>query len=143
MKGDMSWIKEQVTVTPDGHWEWNGSIHPKGTPMHNGGSAYRLAWNAAFLELADDMRVVRCPEHRTCVNPEHLGAESIHVHNENLAVNWGRRNYGLANGNAKLSDEDVAYIREGHESIKKCAHRFGVCHEAVRQIRKGLRRVAA
>lgn len=77
--------------------------------------------------------------HLGCCAPNHLilGSQYDNVQDR---VEAGRSARGEANGNSKLSDEQVAIIRESDKPATALAAEFGVSASLVRAIRRGDRR---
>ena len=80
--------------------------------------------------------------HEGCCNPEHLiiGRQYDNVQDR---VEAGRCARGSANGNSKLSDEQVETCRTSDRPATELAKEFGCSPSLVRAIRRGDRRKPA
>lgn len=130
-------------------WIWTGCALLKGygqiriggvgSPMH---LAHRVSWIIAHGAIPDGFNVLHKCDNSGCVRPDHLW---IGTQMDNVVdmISKGRQNTalrakGMANGNAKLTDEDVMIIRAmyvrnecGYARISKL---FGVSTQAIRSI---------
>jgi hypothetical protein len=107
--------------------------------------AHRLAWRLASKNrIPEGMQICHHCDNPPCVNPSHLflGTPKDNMQDRN-AKGRAASKIGELNGRARLTAEDVAYIRRvyrpGHKSrqgdpraIPALARRFGVSQSAVR-----------
>lgn len=130
-----------------GCWEWTASIMNSGYGQFlptNGVcvSAHRFSWVLHNGKICDGLYVLHKCDNKICVNPEHLFLGTAH---DNLvdAVKKGRHKpanvKGTRNGSAKLSDDDVLYIRKNfvprtNGNAKELAKLFGVNSVTIRSI---------
>lgn len=145
----MEFDKRYIPVTESGCWLWVGNSRHDGygiMSLGRGGSreyAHRVSWKLHRSEVPEGFNVCHHCDVPACVNPEHLfiGSQA-----DNLAdmTNKGRRKAegapGERNCNAKLSAENVAWIRRvyadgrgrdaclsgGRYSGRQLAKHFGV-----------------
>lgn len=145
-------LRERVTVTSSGCWEWNLSHLPNGygrVSRRRGLLAHRWAWEVANGPIPVGLCVLHRCDNRGCVNPGHLFL-GTHRDNTQDALNKGRldltppsqrRNWkpgrptGETNGSAKLTREAVAEIRSAYRAggvlQRELAARYGVSQVAV------------
>jgi hypothetical protein len=132
--------------SPDDCWEWQGEITRRGygrvgNHAHRM-SAHRLALLLVINELPADMLVCHRCDNRKCVNPGHLFLGSAKENTADM-MRKGRKPMGVASHNAKLTEEDVAFIRKNFKSRDRqfsqhaLARRFGVGQTTIRRILAG------
>jgi hypothetical protein len=138
-------------VEPNGDcWEFTGARNAKGYGSIGVGNrrttqAHRVAYEVTYGPIPPGALVLHSCDNPPCVNPAHL---RIGTAADNTADMMERqRNVAprsLHNGKAKLSDEDVAAIRQRHatgESCKAIARDLNLHSTYVSRIIRGLRRV--
>lgn len=126
-------------------WVWTRFLKDTGygqlgRPLHG----TRRAHVAAFVEHhgrhPTGCVLHRC-DNRACVRPEHLfeGSKRDNTHD---MLNKGRHRYvvhpGVANGNAKLTEDDVRAIRGASGTLHQIAANYGVSFGLIWRIRRGL-----
>lgn len=134
---------KRVAKDPSGCWLWTGTTRDDGMAIwlfNHGTKRYRIAAHRASLiihgvELDGDDVAFRNEKCRNlvCVYPEHLGVggHEDNVRARGLAGNTAR---GVANGRAKLTEDDVGEIkfRIGRgESNKAIAEDYGMDARAI------------
>ena len=100
-----------LSSTPGCCWIWTGRHVGHGYPAFDGGRAlgqyaHRAAWIMQYGPLPTGARVAHRCGNRLCVRPDHL---VLMPSRQDRAGRWSR---GAANPNARLTDFDVARIRE-------------------------------
>jgi DNA-binding transcriptional regulator YiaG len=134
------WTKVDVR-RPKECWPWRaglndgyGLFYVPGRGMVH---AHRVAHFIATGTWAP-AHVAHTCDYRRCCNPNHLFAASAAENNEDMRRKGrarGNRSAGERNPNAKLSDEEVATIRElyaaGGVSQDALATRYGVSQSAI------------
>ena len=133
---------------PHGCWDWEGGSIKDGYGIfHYPGRqwmvlAHRVAahWWLGF-DLDSDLCVCHICDRPTCVNPSHL---FIGTHADNMGDAAKKNRFpgsrGSANGNAKLSDGNVVFIRELSESgnsSREIGRELGVSHKTINEILSG------
>lgn len=125
-----------------------GYIRPNGygqmKVMGKNVKAHRLAWILAYDRIPAGLFVCHRCDVRACVEPEHLFL-GTYLDNIRDMVAKGRnspppRLLGLRNPRGKLSDHDVADIRNrcaAGEGSRAIARRFGIWGTTVRMIASG------
>jgi hypothetical protein len=131
----------------NGCWLWTGAKTPAGygkMQYRRRGEfiyAHRLSLLLDGKQPFDSAMALHSCDNPSCVNPAHLrwGTQK-----ENLrqAIQSGRaphtgRVAGVKNGNAVLTDEIVAQIRNSSESNRILANRFGVGLSTISGVRVG------
>lgn len=129
----------------DGCWEWIGNRSLKGygviTATRTGGtrSAHRLSWEIHHGPIPEGLFVCHHCDNPPCVNPDHLflGTAADNTADMLTKGRWrlptqnpARHRRGTAVAHAKLTEDDVRYIRQayadGHMSMSALGRRFGV-----------------
>ena len=127
-------------------WEWTSTKLPKGYGRFwiSGKQRYahRLSWQFAYGDIPDGVDVCHSCDNPGCVNPRHLFI-GTRADNMQDAVNKGRVHLGEADGNSKLTREDVLEIRkllaEGKRTQLDIGAVFGVSQMTVSSINTGQR----
>jgi len=140
--------KTDRSAGPDGCWPYDGgdtnsrSGHRQIWRDGRMDQVHRVAWELHHGRAVPDGLVVRhsC-DNPPCVNPAHLLLGTIADNNRDRDER-GRQvaPQGEDHGNAKLTDEDVAMIREllrARVSQYRIAERFGVSQGLISLIKRG------
>ena len=132
----------------DGCWEWQAYRDARGYGKFGVGMGCYLAHRLShFIATGTDpgrLHVCHRCDNPPCVNPDHLflGTARDNSHDRE-AKGRGNQPRGLANGRAKLSDDDVRgirrMIRQGF-THRATADEFGVSESYVSNIISGIRR---
>ena len=144
------WSK--VAITPS-CWLWTAATksgkHPygvigRGRRSEGIGRAHVLAWEWAFGKVPAGLFVLHKCDNPRCVNPDHLFLGTA-LDNYRDCEAKGRAVYppirrGLANGNGKLTDEQVEYVRNlppglGN-GLSALARQWGVAYSTVKRARR-------
>jgi len=129
-------------------WTWAASKTPDGYGKLWGGGkssntrrAHRVAWELEHGADPGSLLVLhKCDGGALgCVRPDHLFLGSVADNSADMVAK-GRQCRGERNPNARLSDADVAAIRESTERPAALARRFGVQRTSIWAIRTGRRR---
>ena len=128
---------------------WSGNTNGRyGVVYIRGGRGqvyvHRLTWENTRGPIPDGLFVLHRCDNPLCYEPDHLWLGTQH---DNLldARNKGRlpdaRRFGVANGRAKLTPQQVIEIRSsvglGKESQYQAAARYGVSRSLIRYILAG------
>ncbi|WP_371432910.1 HNH endonuclease [Novosphingobium sp.] len=134
----------------DGCWLWMGATNKWGYGnFHNAASrtelAHRASWRLTYGEDAGELRVCHHCDNPQCVNPTHLflGSDADNVADQ-VAKGRQPRSRGERNGRAKLTDAQVAELRDrykpGVTRIVDLAAEFGITYGHVWQLVSGKKR---
>lgn len=127
-------------------WLWQGKImsHGYGRIDINKKSvlAHRVSWILTYGDIPIDnsyhgICVLHKCDNRLCVNPNHL---FLGTQNDNMK-DVAKKKRGNANAQKKLSEEKVKEIRQkliNKETTRQIAKEFGVSHNAIWLIKKGI-----
>lgn len=104
--------------------------------------AHRIAYELINGKIPEGMLIRHRCDNKLCCNPRHL---EIGTHNDNMAdaVERSRMARGLNHPNAKLSPDQVAYIRENPHRLKQShlAALFGVTPSTISYVKNHKRRI--
>lgn len=133
-------------------WEWARTISDRGYGHFRIGGlrgitvlAHRVAWELSFGSIPDGLQVLHTCDNRRCVNPVHLWLGTPLDNMRDMIAKGrkvvGKPQCGSANKLAKLNEDIVKEIREGHRngslSIIGTARRLGVTRQAIWQVVNG------
>lgn len=127
-----------VKTQDHGCWEWQASLGNHGygqlTFRQQKFTAHRVSWELHFGSIPDGLCVLHRCDNRKCCNPNHL---FLGTRKENLQdmTDKGRRVRGSSHGRAKLTEEQVLFIRASPESARTLAQDFKVSTGTVYLIR--------
>jgi hypothetical protein len=135
----------KIEKSSNGCWMWTGAIMSFGygsfqmwKETKRAEPAHRAAWLLFRGAIPDGLCVCHTCDNPPCVNPDHL---YIATHAENMAdkIRKGRCNYPIGSrcGTAKLTEQDIPYIRQSTEGVTALARKFGVGRTAIRRVRSG------
>ena len=130
-------IKDNVTVSDTGCWEWQRSKFSNGygkQRWYRPGRRYetrahRVSYTAFIGEIPEGAHILHTCDNPACCNPEHLRPGTC-AENMKDKVQKDRQAKGEGNGRAKLTDDAVLYIRrryaEGGISMRALAREYDV-----------------
>jgi hypothetical protein len=138
--GPISRFMDKVEKRKDGCWVWTASKLQDGYGCFKVGgkkiSAHRYSYQAFKGDIPEGLVVMHSCDNPSCVNPEHLMA-GTHKDNSQDAVSKGRMASGSRNSSAKLTEDQVAAIKESSETVVILANRYGVNQSTISKIRTG------
>lgn len=130
-----------VTDNEDDCWLWTGAQDGRGYGKLTdvGGVDYkatRLLWTLLHGPIPHGLVVCHACDTPACVNPKHLflGTQADNMRD---AAKKRRLQHGERRWNAKLTADDVRYIRGSTEPLKVLSARFGVTEGTISWIRHG------
>lgn len=144
------WCKIHIekVLAPGGCWEWRGYLDKDGygkitVAGRRSVRAHRWLWEQERNALARGEVLVGLCGNRACVNPAHkrVGQQSDAIRN---LIECGRKapppdNRGALGPNAKLTDDDVLFIRAQRKAyglVPVLAALYGVSCEAISAVRR-------
>lgn len=126
----------------NGCWEWVGAISGNGYGtfhlMGRNVGAHRASYIIFVGDIPRGKSVLHSCDNRRCVNPRHLSVGTA-KENTRQMVDRGRCNpsKGENNYNCKLSDDEVAMIREATGKYADIAKKFGCTPQYVGALKRG------
>jgi len=129
-------------VTESGCWIWMGGLKDGGYGTikfkRKTYAVHRLSWMVFKGPLPDNKSVLHHCDERSCFNPDHLFLGN-HVTNAADMFAKGRqsRRDGEHNGRAKLTNENIMYIRSAPDGCDCLARKFGVHVTTIQRVRSG------
>lgn len=135
-------------------WPWIAGRWPTGYgqffmpgrgPVNNRVYAHRIAYELHYGPIPKGLFVLHRCDNRPCCNPTHLWLGTIGDNNRDRGAKGRTADQrGQANGNAKLTDEQVAEIRARYTAARgqqsALAREFGVGQPQIWRIVNGLQR---
>lgn len=135
------WTKVQVGEK-EACWPWVGGMHKKrgyGQTSLNrkGHNAHHVAYHLAVGPVPKGLVVRHKCDNPPCCNPAHLEI-GTHADNARDRVERGRSTKGEHNNHARLTENQVRYIRTATD-VRDCqlARQFGVSQTAIMYVRSG------
>lgn len=136
------WSKVRIPDSQADCWEWQHTLNDNGYGrMSRFGKwipAHRFAYEALNGPIPDGLVIRHMCHNRRCCNPNHLLVGTA-KDNAQDAIDAGRFTRGAVNGNAKLTAEAIAYIRQNPDKMKgvMLAEKFGVSKATISGIKNG------
>lgn len=131
---------KKVKISESGCHEWQGYIAKTGYGQigYNYELLYthRVAWMLANGPIPDGMFVCHKCDNRRCVNPEHLFLGTAKDNSVDMSRK-GRSTRGERAYQAKLTEDQVRYMRRSDERLTDLAKRFGVARSTACLARSG------
>ena len=138
---------DKIKVMPNGCWEWQGPIgsNKYGKMSFLGGTwnSHRVAWMIFKGTIPDGMFLLHKCDNPPCSNPDHL---FLGTHRQNMRdmTDKGRKAVtlppvplGEKHYKAKLTNEQVKFIRASSLKSVELAKQFGVTASCVGYARRG------
>lgn len=125
------WSKVSIPSNTADCWEWSSTQNDKGYGRTNIDErwvlAHRFSYEFAVGPIPDGLIVRHLCHNRLCCNPAHL-AVGTSKDNAQDALAAGRFSSGKVNGNSKLDEASVIYIRQNPDKLKgrELARKFGI-----------------
>ena len=153
-------IKGRCFVTDDGHWLWRGSVRPDGSPnicgpnySHKSGKVVmttqagaRAVWHMHTEKaIPKGHRTYVVCGNVTCCNPECIRCTTELIHGR-FVTRTGRLKHSakhlaarraISVGRAKLTNEQVDYIKTSDKTGLELADELGVGKSTISKYRRG------
>lgn len=136
------WSKVDVAASQADCWEWQSTLNDGGYGRffvnRSWVAAHRFAYEAVNGPIPDGHQIRHMCHNRRCCNPAHLTTGTAQD-NSNDAKEAGKIAKGSRSPSAKLTEDDVAYIRRNPEKLKgsELAAKFGVAASTISYVRRG------
>lgn len=126
-------------------WEWGGGSNPvgygkfwlKGKTVYAHRFSYALHNGIELSNLSPDIEIMHSCDNPKCVNPKHLSLGDA-LANAQDKVRKGRSLKGEKHNLAKLTAEDVFYIRNSKAPYSHLASKFGVAKSTIAAVKNGV-----
>lgn len=129
-----------IPVTETGCWIWLGHWNQYGyastTFKGNTRMAHRVVYEELVGKIPEGMSLCHKCDTRCCVNPSHMFI-GTHQDNSDDCMRKMRHTHGSKSPLAKLTEDDVRFIRSSKESGIYLAKKFGVKPAAISKVRVG------
>ncbi len=128
-----------VTEPNSGCWLWTDATFPNGYGRFkvDGKSlkAHRVSYELHNGLIPEGLHVCHTCDVRVCVNPDHLwlGTNQDNVNDRDAK---GRQSKGSANGQAKLTEEQVWELYHSEDTQREIAAQYGVSPAQVSRIKR-------
>lgn len=134
-------FEEKIFHSPDGCWLWTAAQTKSGYGhMNTGGEmtrAHRVSYVLYKGSIPDGLFVCHSCDVRLCVNPSHLFLATGKENSEDM-VRKGRSTRGEKNSSAKLTEDDVRYLRSipKRDKVRKLlfAKQHSIAYSSLAQI---------
>jgi HNH endonuclease len=119
-------------------WPWRGTTNGNGYGRWRHQSAHRIAYEWLRGPIPYGMMIRHRCDNPPCCNPWHLDIGTA-ADNAADAMERGRTCRGAKNGRARLTPDQVAYIRRNPDDLtgRQLAARFGYSQAGIHYIRSG------
>lgn len=135
-------ILSKITVDENGCWIFSGAKMQTGYGLiwkeGKNVAAHRESYKLFCGDLSDDEVICHRCDVRICINPEHLFKGSRADNNRDM-VEKRRHRFGESSPMAKLTEDDVSFIRKSSMTSSSLAVVFGVGAYQISRIRSGKR----
>lgn len=132
-----AWIRRSCNIDAEtGCWVWVGASTRSGYGRMGAMRAHRASFEAFKGEIPEGLVVMHTCDRRSCVNPDHLVAGTQQQNLDDMRAK-GRQRYltGSDHPGAKLSESQIAAIRDDKRPLKTIAAEYGVSSKTVEKIR--------
>jgi len=138
-----AYLQSKILPEPmSGCWLWDGAFFANGygqvSTKQKSRLAHRVVYKFYVCDPGEKCVLHKC-DNRSCVNPDHLWLGTKKDNNSDRSQK-GRNAKGMAHGLAKLSDQQVAYIRDSDLKTIVLANMFGCTRSYINRVKKGSRR---
>lgn len=134
------WSKVDIPSNVSECWQWTRrqTDNGYGRFRHKGKwyAAHRVSYEILNGEIPEGLQVRHLCHNRLCCNPAHLAVGTA-KQNVQDSIEAGRFTKGSVNGNSKLTDDEVIYIRRNPDKLtgRELAQRFGISPATVSGIK--------
>ncbi len=133
-------FENRIKKTPT-CWLWTGTTNQYGygiflMPGEQPVRAHRFSYEFFVGPIPEGKIIMHTCDNPPCVNPDHLRVGTKDDNNKDTA-HKRRHNYGLDHWNGRLSETQVAAIRESTKTQKELSEQYGITQSHISRIKSG------
>jgi len=135
-------ILNKCRMSDTGCWLWTGPTNGRGYGIFYAGnkdrSAHRISYEAFKGPIPKGLHILHACDTPLCVNPAHLRAGTARENMIDRDTRGRRRHIrGSMIGTSKLTEADVAEIRNSALGLKALGERYGISAKQVWSVKTG------
>ncbi|SRR6266478_4076534 len=137
-------LYSKVEILDNGCWRYTGGLNGRGYGNFwldgKTCSAHVVSFELHNGPVLEGMQVCHSCDYKPCINPEHLFVGTQQDNTDDMIAKGRGRFKGEESGQAKLTAEDVMYIKrliEDGYSVSSIADLYNMTYQAIRHIKIG------